>query len=79
VESTLAILDVLERDVDAVIPTLALLVVQYRMAVEEGATPDILARDAHTKPLGDKTRVGASEDQQFNLLIVRTKLSCFTY
>gem|GEM_PF-4535921 len=24
-------------------------------------------------------QVGASEDQQFNLLIVRTKLSCFTY
>ncbi len=42
------------------------------LATEKGITRPLL--DVAATPLGS-----ASEDQQFNLLIVRTKLSCFTY
>jgi Ribosomal protein S8 len=39
---------------------------------------DMLTRIRNAQ-MAQKNSVGASEDQQFNLLIVRTKLSCFTY
>ena len=46
-ERCLALADVLQGDVGAVVPALAVLVVQHGVAVCEGASARILARNAH--------------------------------
>ncbi len=57
-EVGLAFADVLQRKVDARIPLLAVLVVQHRVAVGEGAAAAVLPRQAHRVALVDQRRVG---------------------
>ena len=57
-EVGLPVADVLQRDVDARIPLLAVLVVEHRVAVGERAAPAVLAGEAHRVPLVDERRVG---------------------
>src|SRR2546421_724897 len=46
-EVALVLADVLQRDVAALIPALAVLVVQYRVTVRKGAPAHVLAREPH--------------------------------
>src|SRR5207248_5944280 len=52
-EIALAVADVLQRDVDARIPLLAVLVVQHRVAMRERAAAAVLSREAHGMTLVD--------------------------
>ena len=57
-KSALAFLDVLQRDPGAGVPLFAVLVVQHRVAVGEGAARRILAGKAHAVALVEQARVG---------------------
>src|SRR5690606_41608269 len=53
-EGSLVLGDVLQRNVGAVIPALAVLVVQHGVPVGEGAATGILTGDAHSVAAGDQ-------------------------
>jgi hypothetical protein len=50
--------DVLQRDVGALVPLLALLVVHHGVAVHEGAAAAVLARQAHRVAAGHQRGEG---------------------
>ena len=56
-EIALVLADVLQRDVAALVPALAVLVVQHGVAVREGAATHVLAREAHVIAVREERRI----------------------